>query len=89
MGTGTLEIGVNGVVPAVASTEQQRAGYFNTLHGLYGLGAFGFPVLAAWIIGAFMLAQSLCVVGRVPSVRLGGHMAQSRSAPATHRLSHY
>lgn len=62
MGTGTLEIGVNGVVPAVASTEQQRAGYFNTLHGLYGLGAFGFPVLAAWIIGALHSWRSLYVL---------------------------
>ncbi len=59
IGTGTLEIGVNGVVPALAATEQQRAGYFNTLHGLYGLGAFGFPVLAAWLIGVLHGWRSL------------------------------
>jgi fucose permease len=49
-GTGWLEIGVNGVVPAVSITTEDQAKRFNLIHGFYGLGATIFPVIAAYII---------------------------------------
>ena len=52
MGGGWLEIGINGMIPALTSNERTQAKYFNWLHGVYGFGAFVFPVLAAWLIAA-------------------------------------
>ena len=50
LGGGWLEIAVNGVVPAMASSNHGQARLFNWLHGFYGIGAFTFPVVAAWWI---------------------------------------
>lgn len=49
---GWLEIAVNGTVPAMASSNLGQTKLFNWLHGFYGIGAFTFPVLAAWLIQA-------------------------------------
>lgn len=50
LGGGWLEIAVNGVVPAMAESSLGQAKLFNWLHGFYGVGAFTFPVIAAWLI---------------------------------------
>lgn len=50
LGGGWLEIAVNGIVPAMETSDHGQARLFNWLHGFYGLGAFVFPVLAAWLI---------------------------------------
>ncbi|WP_245575673.1 MFS transporter [Alicyclobacillus contaminans] len=50
VGSGVLEIGINGVVPALAG-DTPSTSLFNLLHGLYGAGAFGFPVVAVWLMG--------------------------------------
>ena len=50
VGSGSLEISVNGTVPAIAKEQYKQSRYFNWLHGVYGLGAFVFPVLAALLI---------------------------------------
>lgn len=52
LGGGWLEIAVNGVVPAISRDNYHQARLFNWLHGFYGIGAFTFPVLAAWLIQA-------------------------------------
>ncbi|MCL6633441.1 MAG: MFS transporter [Alicyclobacillus herbarius] len=50
MGGGVLEIGVNAVVPAMAKSASGQSRYFNWLHGFYGIGACGFPLLIAWLL---------------------------------------
>jgi fucose permease len=50
LGNGWLEIAVNSVVPAISKSSEDQAAYFNVLHGFYGVGAFGFPVAAVWLI---------------------------------------
>lgn len=50
VGNGWLEIAINSVVPAISKTSNDQAAYFNILHGFYGVGAFGFPVIAVWLI---------------------------------------
>lgn len=46
---GWLEIGVNGVIPAVASNAKTESAMFNLLHGFYGVGATIFPTIVIWI----------------------------------------
>lgn len=50
LGSGWMEVGVNAVIPAVAKADTSQAGMFNVLHGLYGVGAFVFPVAGSWLI---------------------------------------
>lgn len=50
IGGGILEIGINGAVPAVSGSIEDQARYFNWLHGLYGIGASGLPLLSVWIL---------------------------------------
>ncbi|UUZ86855.1 MFS transporter [Paenibacillus sp. P26] len=46
-GNGVFEIGLNGAVPAVVASAKDRTRYFNWLHGFYGLGATGLPLIGA------------------------------------------
>lgn len=50
IGGGFLEIGINGAVPAVSRSAEDQARYFNWLHGFYGVGASGLPILSIWIL---------------------------------------
>ncbi len=50
IGGGFLEIGINGAVPAVSKSAEDQARYFNWLHGFYGVGASGLPILSIWIL---------------------------------------
>lgn len=51
VGSGTMEIGTNSLVPHVAGREQSR--YFNFLHALYGAGATVSPVVAGLLLRGF------------------------------------
>lgn len=68
LGSGWMEVGVNTLVPILASgrTRAQdtgrQAGMFNILHGSYGAGAFIFPVAGTWLIGLFSGWRPLFVV---------------------------
>ncbi|GGH77057.1 fucose permease [Pullulanibacillus pueri] len=53
LGAGFLEIAANDVVPAMEKTQEGQARYFNWLHGVYGLGACLFPLVAAGLISTF------------------------------------
>ncbi|MDF2682737.1 MAG: transporter [Brevibacillus sp.] len=53
IGGGILEIGINGAVPAVSKSVEDQARYFNWLHGFYGIGATGLPLLSVWFLRAF------------------------------------
>lgn len=50
---GWLEIAINHVVPTMTDNQALQAKYFNWLHGLYGVGAVIFPVLAGLLIRFF------------------------------------
>lgn len=50
LGNGWMEIGINGVIPAIASGGSAQARYFNWLHGVYGVGACALPVITVWVI---------------------------------------
>lgn len=50
LGGGIFEIGINAVVPAVSKTVADQTRYFNWLHGFYGIGATGLPILSVWIL---------------------------------------
>ncbi len=50
VGGGIFEIGINGVVPAISNSSRDQSRYFHWLHGFYGVGAAGFPLVAVWIL---------------------------------------
>ena len=47
LGTGGIEICINGVVPRISDSTQLETKRFNTLHGMYGAGATVFPLVAS------------------------------------------
>ncbi|QRG68877.1 MFS transporter [Brevibacillus choshinensis] len=53
IGGGVLEIGINGAVPAISESIEDQARYFNWLHGFYGVGASGLPLLGILILQRF------------------------------------
>jgi fucose permease len=48
LGAGSMEIGINALVPSLYPNEQSK--YFNMLHGFYGVGGILSPILVGWLL---------------------------------------
>jgi fucose permease len=48
LGAGSMEIGMNALIPIYYPNEQSK--YFSFLHGFYGIGGIVFPILAGWLL---------------------------------------
>jgi fucose permease len=85
LGGGVLEIGVNAVVPGISQSASDQSRYFNWLHGFYGIGACGFPLLVAWLIrltGSWRFVYLLLLVA-VMAVLASSLLARTRNSRAT------
>jgi MFS transporter, OFA family, oxalate/formate antiporter len=76
-----------------SSQPGQQAGMFNILHGLYGVGAFAFPVVATWLIARlggwrplFVILAALLLVVLIGVVATRFPKTRQHQKPLRHSL---
>ena len=100
VGAGTMELGLNALVPHMAGGGEQSS-YFNVLHALYGVGACAAPLAAGFMMTTWHLWRLpylfllLVAVGLLipvlrapfPARKLLSHGADSTAAQGEHPVS--